>query len=56
MVGESARRVFADGQRMLAAIEGRWLTASGVIGLFPANTVNDDDIEIYRRRIARARC
>ncbi|MBP5990973.1 MAG: methionine synthase [Piscinibacter sp.] len=48
VVGESARRVLSDGQRMLRRlIEGRWLTASGVIGLFPANTVNDDDIEIY---------
>jgi 5-methyltetrahydrofolate--homocysteine methyltransferase len=28
-------------------IDGRWLTANGVIGLYPANTVNDDDIEIY---------
>ena len=28
-------------------IEGRWLTANGVIGLYPANTVGDDDIEIY---------
>jgi 5-methyltetrahydrofolate--homocysteine methyltransferase len=27
-------------------IEGRWLTASGVIGLYPANSVGDD-IEIY---------
>jgi 5-methyltetrahydrofolate--homocysteine methyltransferase len=41
-------RVYADGQRMLKRlIEGRWLTANGVIGLYPANTVNDDDIEIY---------
>jgi 5-methyltetrahydrofolate--homocysteine methyltransferase len=48
IVGESARRVLSDGQRMLRrVIEGRWLTANGVIGLFPANTVNDDDIEIY---------
>jgi len=48
VVGESARRVLGDGQRMLRRlIEGRWLTANGVIGLFPANTVNDDDIEIY---------
>ena len=38
----------SDGQRMLRRlIEGRWLTANGVIGLYPANTVNDDDIEIY---------
>lgn len=48
IVGESARRVYSDGQRMLKRlIEGRWITANGVIGLFPANTVNDDDIEIY---------
>jgi len=48
IVGESARRVLSDGQRMLKRlIEGRWVTANGVIGLFPANTVNDDDIEIY---------
>jgi 5-methyltetrahydrofolate--homocysteine methyltransferase len=40
--------VLSDGQRLLRrAIEGRWLTANGVIGLYPANTVNDDDIEIY---------
>jgi 5-methyltetrahydrofolate--homocysteine methyltransferase len=28
-------------------IEGRWLNANAVIMLLPANTVNDDDIEIY---------
>ena len=28
-------------------IDGRWLTANGVIALFPANQVNVDDIEIY---------
>jgi 5-methyltetrahydrofolate--homocysteine methyltransferase len=48
IVGESARRVLSDGQRLLRrAIEGRWLTANGVIGLYPANTVDDDDIEVY---------
>ncbi|MCP5282517.1 MAG: methionine synthase [Rhodoferax sp.] len=48
VVGTEAVRVYADGQRMLKRlIEGRWLTANGVIGLYPANTVNDDDIEIY---------
>ncbi len=48
IVGESARRVLSDGQRMLKRlIEGRWLSANGVIALYPANTVNDDDIEIY---------
>ncbi|MCF7696736.1 methionine synthase [Mycetohabitans sp. B2] len=48
VVGESARRVFDDGKAMLARlIQGRWLSANGVIALLPANTVNDDDIEIY---------
>ena len=48
VVGTEAVRVYADGQRMLKRlIEGRWLTASGVMGLYPANSVNDDDIEIY---------
>jgi 5-methyltetrahydrofolate--homocysteine methyltransferase len=40
--------VFAEGQALLKkVIEGRWLTANGVIALLPANTVNDDDIEVY---------
>ena len=48
IVGESARRVFSDGKSMLARlIQGRWLTANGVMALLPANTVNDDDVEIY---------
>ncbi|CAG9184236.1 Methionine synthase [Cupriavidus laharis] len=48
IVGESARRVFSDGKGMLSRlIQGRWLTANGVMALLPANTVNDDDIEIY---------
>jgi 5-methyltetrahydrofolate--homocysteine methyltransferase len=49
IVGSEAQRVFSDGKRMLQRlIEGRWLTASGVFGLYPAAQVNDDDIEIYR--------
>jgi 5-methyltetrahydrofolate--homocysteine methyltransferase len=48
VVGEEARRVFSDGKRMLQRlIEGRWLSASAVVGLYPANTVRDDDIELY---------
>ena len=48
VVGESARRVHSDGKRLLKRlIEGRWLSASGVLGLYPANSVGDDDIEIY---------
>jgi 5-methyltetrahydrofolate--homocysteine methyltransferase len=48
VVGETATKLFADGQALLKKIiEGRWLTASGVVSLLPANSVNDDDIEIY---------
>jgi 5-methyltetrahydrofolate--homocysteine methyltransferase len=48
VVGTEAVRVYADGQRMLKRlVEGRWLTANAVLGFYPANTVNDDDIEIY---------
>ena len=47
VVGTEAVRVYADAKRMLnRLIEGRWLTASGVMGLYPANSVGDD-IEIY---------
>ena len=47
VVGTEAVRVYADAKRMLQRlIEGRWLTASGVMGLYPANSVGDD-IEIY---------
>jgi len=42
-VGEEARKVLADGQAMLQKIiAGRWLTASGVMALYPANRVGDD--------------
>ncbi|MGZ8212127.1 MAG: methionine synthase, partial [Burkholderiales bacterium] len=48
LVGESARNVLAEGQAMLKKIiEGRWLTASAVFGLFPAARVNHEDVEIY---------
>jgi 5-methyltetrahydrofolate--homocysteine methyltransferase len=47
VVGEAARNVLRDGKAMLdRVVRGRWLTASGVFGLWPANSVGDD-IEIY---------
>ena len=49
VVGEAAQKLFAEGQAMLKkVIEGRWLTANGVIAFYPANTVNEEDIEVYR--------
>ena len=48
IVGESARRVFSDGKTMLRrVIDGRWLAANAVVAFLPANSVNDDDIEVY---------
>ncbi|MEY5050297.1 MAG: hypothetical protein RLZZ619_227 [Pseudomonadota bacterium] len=47
IVGESAKKVYADAQSMLQKIiQGRWLQAHAVVGLYPANSVGDD-IEIY---------
>ena len=47
VVGEQATNLFADAQKMLQQIvSDKWLTAKGILGIFPANTVNDDDIEI----------
>jgi 5-methyltetrahydrofolate--homocysteine methyltransferase len=43
VVGEAARTVYAEGQAMLARIvDGRWLTANGVAGVWPANARGDD--------------
>jgi len=48
VVGEEARKLFADAQAMLRQIVAeKWVEARAVVGLFPANTVADDDIEIY---------
>ncbi|WP_017877609.1 methionine synthase [Janthinobacterium sp. CG3] len=48
VVGDAATKVFAEGQALLKKlIDGRWLSANGVVALLPANSVNDDDIEIY---------
>ena len=46
--GAEARKLFADAQAMLQQIIAeRWLSACAVIGLFAANRVGDDDVEIY---------
>jgi 5-methyltetrahydrofolate--homocysteine methyltransferase len=46
--GEAARKLWEDAQRMLdRIIEEKWLSAAGVFGLFPANAVAADDIEVY---------
>jgi 5-methyltetrahydrofolate--homocysteine methyltransferase len=46
--GEAARKLWEDAQRMLDRIVAEnWLRADGVFGLFPANSVEDDDIQVY---------
>jgi 5-methyltetrahydrofolate--homocysteine methyltransferase len=48
VIGEQTSNLYADARRMLKQIvRERWLTARAVIGLFPANSVDDDDVEIY---------
>jgi 5-methyltetrahydrofolate--homocysteine methyltransferase len=47
VVGEQATSLFADAQKMLTQlIDENWLTAKGTLGIFPANTINDDDIQL----------
>lgn len=47
-LGEQATQLFNDAQKMLdRIIKEKMLTCRAVFGLFPANTINDDDIEIY---------
>jgi 5-methyltetrahydrofolate--homocysteine methyltransferase len=48
VVGEAASSLYRDARQMLGQlITERWVTARAVVGLFAANTVNDDDIAIY---------
>ena len=43
VVGDSATKVYADALKMLEkVIQGRWIQAHAVIGLYPANQVGDD--------------
>ena len=47
--GEAARPLFDDAQKMLDQIVGeKWLTANAVVGIWPANAINEDDIELYK--------
>jgi 5-methyltetrahydrofolate--homocysteine methyltransferase len=46
--GSEAKKLFDDARQMLQTIiKEKWLQARAVIGFYPANTVNDDDIEVY---------
>lgn len=46
--GQQAKKLFDDAQKMLSElIEQKQLQAHGIIGFFPANSTEDDDIEVY---------
>lgn len=48
VVGEEATRLFNDAKSMLEKIVNeKWFTAKGIYGLFPANSIGHDDIEVY---------
>lgn len=54
VVGEQASDLFKDAQNMLSKIVSeKWFTAKGILGIFPANTINDDDIEVYSEPLAQ---
>jgi 5-methyltetrahydrofolate--homocysteine methyltransferase len=48
VVGEAASNLYADATRMLEQlVRERWLQARAVVGFFPANSVGEDDIDLY---------
>ena len=48
VVGEAARSVYRDAKTMLKRlIDEKWTTPRAVIGFWPANSIGDDDIELY---------
>ena len=47
-VGEAASTLFEDARNMLTTlVEEKWLKARAVVGLFPAHSIEDDDIQLY---------
>ncbi len=48
VVGLEAQKLYNDARSMLRRIiDEKWLQAKAVIGLFPANRIGDDDVEVY---------
>jgi len=46
--GEEAKSLFADAQELLDKIVSeKWLEARAVVGLYPANMLPNDDVELY---------
>ena len=48
VVGEAATKLFNDAKEMLKRlIDEKWFSAQGVMGIFPANSIGHDDVELY---------
>jgi len=48
VVGEAARKLFSDASVMLDKVVGeRWLQARAVLGFYPANAVDHDDVRVF---------
>ena len=56
IVGEQATNLFLDAKNMLQKIVSeKWLEAKGILGIFHANTINDDDIEVCQTELVEVR-
>ncbi|WP_372770123.1 vitamin B12 dependent-methionine synthase activation domain-containing protein [Lutibacter sp.] len=48
VVGETATHLFKDAKKLLQkVVDEKLLTAKAIFGIFPANAVDNDDIEVY---------
>jgi 5-methyltetrahydrofolate--homocysteine methyltransferase len=55
--GAEAKKLFDDAKAMLdKIIKEKWLTANAVIGIYPAHTVNDDDVEVLDESGKNVKC
>jgi 5-methyltetrahydrofolate--homocysteine methyltransferase len=55
--GTEATKLFNDAQNMLKKIiSEKWLQANAVIGIYPANVVNDEDIEVLDENKKAVKC
>ena len=49
VIGKEAKKLYDDANAMLdQVVQGKWLKANAVIGLYPANSVQDDTVEVYK--------
>jgi len=57
VVGKQASDLFKDAKELLKRIfDEKLLKAKAVFGLFPANSINDDDIEIQNSEFTKQNC